>query len=168
MKSFAQAAGVPRGVSNVLEDLRAVAGCGPRRRLEAIEPASGGTQPQDPRAIFEDHSDVVVAEARRTLWDVAIGDEGSLTTVESVQAALGADPQCAGPIFPDRPDVVVAETARDLRIVAVVDKGPAIWAEPVEAAEGADPQIPPAIFVDGPDLVRSPGLWDRRDRGDSG
>ena len=89
----------------------AVDGKGAARRIEAIEAAAGGGDPQRAGAVQVEISNGVMAEALRVGGIVPIGGEGAARRVEPVQAAaVGADPQRARLVLLQRSNPRVAQT----------------------------------------------------------
>jgi hypothetical protein len=114
----------------------------PGHWIEAVESPTISGDPQIPRAIPHDRSNIVVAQAFRIVGVVSEVPKDIHSCNILVKANIGSDPDCPGLIFAKRNDVIATQRCGVLRVVHMMFELLSLPAESIEApVKRRDPQI---------------------------
>jgi len=131
-------------------------------RVKVIHAVAVGADPQATRAVFEEREQLVVTQAGRIVWGMAVVDELLLFGVKPVKASVGPQPDISPCILSDEAHLVIARAGRGLRTAAFGLRTAAfgrrtisgrIAAETFEDALVRVEAIQPAIYVAHPQVA---------------
>ena len=120
---------------------------GPGRRIESVETAFRGPEPQTAASVAGHALNLITADAIRIAGVVTVDGEALGLGIEPVYAAeVGGNPQITSIVLEQIPDPVGAQTVRVVRVVLVSDEAVAIV--PIEAISRGKPHEAPAVLQD--------------------
>jgi len=124
-------------------------------RVKVIHAVAVGADPQATRAVFEEREQLVVTQAGRIVWGMAVVDELLLFGVKPVKASVGPQPDISPCILSDEAHLVIARAGRGLRTAAFGRRtiSGRIAAETFEDALVRVEAIQPAIYVAHPQVA---------------
>lgn len=121
-----------------------------RGRVEAVEAAAGGSNPDISKAVLGDGPDLIAAEGlMRACRVVLVADKIFGVAVEEIKATVGADPEAALAVFKKGQDARRGEGIRAGRVVEVADELLPLGDKLIETVFGAGPEGAGAVDKEG-------------------